>query len=661
MNKQTFDILRLILNKSGKPVTVDELSASMNVSTRMVYNYWKEICFYCEQIKAKDAIVFNDGAFEFKMDKYDKQHITSYLDSLLFNDYRLNREERMHLMCLIFASNNYPFKSSYFEEIMMTSKNTIVSDLKDLKELLESKHIYLVKDKNNGLILKCSEKQRIELILESLNELDIINEYYLGSPCNPCVSYIVNYLKFNKYRTLVESIIREVEDEINGKVSDYNFFLLVLIVSVVLERFETGHVLDEVVELKEYEPDDVHFIDRIRYKLSTTFQLDNNSINLIIRLCINYNVKFKYNRNKDNPKYINTIINNLLLRLNNYYEMDLTSDSILMEYLNVHVSACYHRIKNDELLDNPYLEQIHDKYLNDFENLKNNIYLLENGLNIALNDGEIAYILLHILAAVERKKSLKKKPIIALVCNSGVATSNFIAEQLKNYLKADIESVKSVHDLDYSLLNEKIDLVISTVPLSNKKVPVVQVNAILTDEDYMKIFKALKKYELSGTAKEEIVPKFNPSGDLLSELIQLDRISLNVEANNWKEAIVKSAESLLWSNMITPNYIHKMIDLVAKYGPYIVITPGIALAHAAPSDGVLSPGISLIRLKNPVEFGKDGFDPVRVVICCAIEDSPDYVNALMQLLNTLKNPMFIENVIKTKDKNKILELLISNR
>ena len=56
MNKQIFDLLRQIINKRGNPVSVDDLSASMHVSTRMIYNYWKDICFYCKRINAKDIV-----------------------------------------------------------------------------------------------------------------------------------------------------------------------------------------------------------------------------------------------------------------------------------------------------------------------------------------------------------------------------------------------------------------------------------------------------------------------------------------------------------------------------------------------------------------------------------------------------------------------------
>ena len=113
---------------------------------------------------------------------------------------------------------------------------------------------------------------------------------------------------------------------------------------------------------------------------------------------------------------------------------------------------------------------------------------------------------------------------------------------------------------------------------------------------------------------------------------------------------------MLWQNMITPNYVHQMINLVKKYGPYIVISKEIALAHASGSDEVIIPGASIIMLAKPVKFGKEGFDPASVIFCSVIEDSREYVNALMKVISMAKNPQFLEHVKKAQSAYDIVEL-----
>ena len=455
MNKQIFDLLRQIINKRGNPVSVDDLSASMHVSTRMIYNYWKDICFYCKRINAKDIVSFNDSSFAFNGDKEDAQYINAYLDSLMFNEYRLNSEERIQMIIVILAYSNCSIKSSYFEEVMFASKNTIVSDIKEVKELLVKKGIHFDKNKHSGLLLECDEKQRFELIVEAMENLDVINEHYLSNPCNPAVSYLMNYLKLDKYRNIVEQMIKETENEINCKVSDYSYFYLVFVISLFYANYEAGHI---IVDSKTVEEETNFFASKLSSKVARLVADARFNNAYIYDHIVNKQIGLRANREKNNPKHINEIVVTLLKRTSSYYNVKLEDDNVLIDYLNAHISACYHRIYNQEVLDNPYLEEIKRKYPEDFDNLKNNVYLIENGLNISLNDGEIAYVLLHILASVERNKGITNIPTIALVCASGLATSNFLAEQLKLRFKIKLIVIKSAHDIEDALKKENIKM-----------------------------------------------------------------------------------------------------------------------------------------------------------------------------------------------------------
>lgn len=659
MNKQIFEILRKIIINRGNPISVDDLSASMYVSPRMIYNYWKDICFYCEKIKAKNIISFKDGLFYFNGGNDDTKYISACLDSLLFNEYRLNSEERMQIIAVIMSFSYYPIKNSYFEEIMFTSKNTIVSDIRNFKKNIEENNIYFNKNKHNGLLLDCNNEQRLNIIIKAMEKLDFINEYYLNSPCNPVVSYLMKYLKIDKYRNIVEFSIKESENELNGKISDYNYFYILFVISLLLVCYEQQKnicILNNSDQSNIYS--DTDFTYKLAHKVSKLYFNDKLLLKYIFDNIHNIDINFVQNHENNNPKYINTIVDSLLKKMSNYYNINLNENHLLNEYLNSHITSCYHRILNQKVLDNPYLEQIKMRYPKDFENLKNNIDIIENGLNISLNDGEIAYILLHILASIQREER-EQLPTIALICPAGTATSNFLSHQIKNRLKVNTITAKSVHDLKDIHNNFFADLIVSTIPINFKEIPAVQVNAILQDEDYLKIIKSLEY-------KEKILFEDNKQEELYSKnmfvnLLSKEHIQLDVEASDWREAIVKSSESLLWNEYITANYVHQMIDLVTRYGPYIVVAPGIALAHASPNDGVIHPATSLIRLTKPVNFNKDEFDPVSVVICIAIEDSPMYVNAMMQLISIIKNPSFMDMVINATSSQQIYDFFINER
>ncbi len=117
----------------------------------------------------------------------------------------------------------------------------------------------------------------------------------------------------------------------------------------------------------------------------------------------------------------------------------------------------------------------------------------------------------------------------------------------------------------------------------------------------------------------------------LSELISEQTIALNVEAKDWKEAVRISGEMLVKSGSVEERYVDAMIAAVESLGPYIVIAPGVALPHARPEDGVIEPCMSLVTLKDPVNFGNEHNDPVKLVVSFGTVDRKAHVQALSKL------------------------------
>ncbi|MUL42485.1 PTS sugar transporter subunit IIA [Streptomonospora sp. PA3] len=124
----------------------------------------------------------------------------------------------------------------------------------------------------------------------------------------------------------------------------------------------------------------------------------------------------------------------------------------------------------------------------------------------------------------------------------------------------------------------------------------------------------------------------------LSRLLPLDAIATGAEAEDWRAAIRAAGELLVATGATTDDYIGEMQQAVEEYGPYIVIAPGLALAHSRPSPAVLRTGLSWAGLKTPVEFGHAANDPVRLVIGLAAVDHDGHSSALSRLARMLADP-----------------------
>lgn len=124
----------------------------------------------------------------------------------------------------------------------------------------------------------------------------------------------------------------------------------------------------------------------------------------------------------------------------------------------------------------------------------------------------------------------------------------------------------------------------------------------------------------------------------LRDLLPVNAIRLDVDAPDWRAAIRAAGELLGEAGVAGDSYTDAMIRVVEEHGPYIVLTPGFALAHSRPDDSVTRTGMSLVRLAEPVRFGHDTNDPVTLVMALASVDSSAHQNALAALAGVLAAP-----------------------
>lgn len=127
------------------------------------------------------------------------------------------------------------------------------------------------------------------------------------------------------------------------------------------------------------------------------------------------------------------------------------------------------------------------------------------------------------------------------------------------------------------------------------------------------------------------------SGLPLSAMLPTTAIRIGADAADWRAAVRASGEALVASEATEPAYTDEMIATVEQLGPYIVIAPGIALAHSRPSPAVHRAAMSVVTLRRPVEFGHKQNDPVRLVVGLAAPDDEGHVTALASLAEFLSD------------------------
>jgi mannitol/fructose-specific phosphotransferase system IIA component (Ntr-type) len=241
-----------------------------------------------------------------------------------------------------------------------------------------------------------------------------------------------------------------------------------------------------------------------------------------------------------------------------------------------------------------------------------------------------------VLTAVEQYYANVPQPNVIVVCNSGTITANFLTEKLRHTLAVTIQGTVPLRRLEDAKRRYPCDLIISTIPLSGGDIPLVHVSPVLTNEDMHRVQSAIR------CVKEWNARTFSkgtrPCRSFTSCLVP-EHLAVDVQVKNWREAVSAAGVLLLKSGCITREYIDNMIRTVEEHGPYIVFIPGIALAHATAPDCV-NDCASLIKLREPVRFGHEQNDPVRVVMAVQTPGTTEHLQALFHAMNMMCDEQF---------------------
>lgn len=130
----------------------------------------------------------------------------------------------------------------------------------------------------------------------------------------------------------------------------------------------------------------------------------------------------------------------------------------------------------------------------------------------------------------------------------------------------------------------------------------------------------------------------------LREAFPRDAVRVDVSCDGWRDAVRTAGGLLVESGAATDGYVDAIVAAVEELGPYIVLAPGIAIAHARPEDGARAVGFALVRLAEPVVFGSRHNDPVEFVFAFASPDKEQHISALATLADFIESGSNLERL-----------------
>lgn len=361
----------------------------------------------------------------------------------------------------------------------------------------------------------------------------------------------------------------------------------------------------------------------------------------------------------------------------------------LVAQLFQHLKPAYYRFKFGMKWINPLYQTISQEHPELHHLVKRAMQPFVKWLGSPLSEDEYAYITMHFGGWLEKEgRDFSSRLKAIVVCPKGVAISKLLIHRLKEMfpemLFLDALSVREFERFPFSY-----DVVFSTVFIPTKaRLFLVDPNFDRTERnrlmrevrrslygfysppfDTHELINVIRPYVTiqNQSALEQALRRFFSKEQfalrdqkefdkpVLSDLITKETIQLVKQVSDWREAIRVAATPLLQNQSIQPAYVEAMIQNIQQEGPYVVVTPRVAIPHARPEEGVNILSMSLLVLEESVDFAEQ--KPVNLIIVLAAIDHETHLKALAQLTEMLSSPETIDDLIQVKDKDKILEII----
>ena len=689
MKKRTQEILLEIIKNDD--TTISNLAEKFNVSQRTIRNDLNSINDFLIINELSPISLINNGRIEKKDDIKVAYELIS--DKDLYT-YKLSKEERKIMISILLIESSEYITLSKIADTLYVSRATIINDLNNVKEYLKSGNLTVLSHANKGLRVEGFESDKRNFLLKAiLSDKDYKNLIYSVNKEN---------VLMDSEMDKIHKIINEQEHYHETYLTDSSYNKLKNYIMISISRLRRG----EMIEHQDIICEETHSMakDILKYISQYCNVMTTADEEAYLSKFLNglkYLKKEKENSNESMVKiqfitrqFVEGVSHDLKINLNDDYDF----------YLNLsnHLESIF-RAKNYNFPQNEFIDEVVSKNPDIVAATNKNIDVIEKYAQRKISDIEIAYITIHICAAIERKKKQEIAFHVILVCNGGVGTSQLLQAKLKTHYNFQIVDIVSAHD-ENNIISKNADLIISTVPLKNADIDHVIVSPLFTDEDYIRVGSKideirsnrniparLEKKEITSKGLinrlktvfmeydeeipiglkdrivEEILDYFDDeehekvdyTSPYLHHFLNSNHIELDIECEDWRDAIKKSAQKLLDEGYIENRYIDAMIENIEENGPYVVISPGFALPHYGVGYGSKNVGMNLIRLKKPIMFGDDEDDKqeVKFVCCLSVIDHETHLKAFLNLVNMLGQDRFKRAIEDAKTSHEMAEII----
>lgn len=145
---------------------------------------------------------------------------------------------------------------------------------------------------------------------------------------------------------------------------------------------------------------------------------------------------------------------------------------------------------------------------------------------------------------------------------------------------------------------------------------------------------------------------------MLKEFVEQKHCVFYEKAEDWKDAVRKSCGPIIADGTVEPAYADEVVRCVEKYGPYIVLLPGVAMPHSQEGGQLVHKTcISFMKLQEPVTFDAGNPDSYADLFFTLASCNPeDHLKDMQALSAVLANEDLLEELHQVKSEEDLLRL-----
>lgn len=671
MRKRSTEILEKLILSNSKSMEVKKLITTYRISLKTLRTDVNEINDFLLEAKMSPTKL-NEKEKLILLEK-DIMKIQDRLNHMDTYSYKMSREERqIYIIAELLMSQDYITMQNLAKKLNV-SRNTILNDFETVKDYCLAFNVNVLMKSSKGIKIECDQKDRNNLLMQIFHDLE--DDYMEKSFFHQLIQ---RKLGMKIPLEMIKEDLREYMEQQHKLVSDRVFSYVSIYLFVILNR-------------------------KINKKRRTVEKLtgDTASDNLLNWFADKYEVRINKNDVKDFGRYMKQhdfnisseqkeindvelygIIVYFLQMVGEDIECSLQSDTVLIESLLEHIRTLknwedydFEMPLSDEL---PIPKEILEK------TIEKNSIILERYLGYPLTKEMKESIMIHICAAFVRNLEYLNLLEVLIVCPGSMATGKYLEAQVKNYFDFRVAAVIPSRDVEEFLKSNKIDFVISTVNVRSESVPCVKVQAQLTmndinaiqniafllgrkenksenesryvEQNFLDVMKtflekldASKRDEFFDEVYSLMETKIQSTGkSILAQMLDPSKIMIKQEKITWEQGILQAADILEKKGCVGSDYGKKAVENVKEYGDYIIISKGIALAHAGKKEAhVYKDGLSLVMCPEGIEFTEGNI--VYLVFCFAVAEEKDYLKLFQEIIALGKTQKKMKDILQQKN------------